>query len=165
MKIYLSKYWWLNSFIMIFLIVFIVIGAVIFCAWSRDREDYIVILCAASWVLVAIGILFLTKRLLAYTIVGENQIKEFSVFSKELCTVKTSDAVYYEILPLIVGVFCTEKFIVLSDAPFASYHYRGFFRLLELCKYIDKNGSQIILPYNNGQIINQFGSSKLHRIG
>ena len=61
-------------------------------------------------------------------------------------TIELNKVVYYEILQLRVGVYKSERFIVISNTPFESLNkYKG---LAELCKQLDKSNIQVIVPYN-----------------
>ena len=69
MKIYLSKCWRQSYCVELGLIIFLVVFLVIFCIWSHDREDYIMILLVLFQILVLVGLLFASKRTATYAII------------------------------------------------------------------------------------------------
>lgn len=150
MKIYLSDYWRKNSLFNLCLIILIIVGTVIFCAWSRDSEDYIMIICSAWFVLVLSSILLCSKRFLTYIIVGTNQVHSYSIFNKRLCTVDTTTPTYYAIFKTSQGFLCVKQFIALSNKPFQYQPVYGISRVRFIQHYNMK--VQIVLPYNEKTI-------------
>ena len=72
MKIYLSKYWRINSLVNFCVMIFIIVGTVLFCVWSNDSEDYIMVLAASLYVLILGCILVGSKRFHTYVIVEKH---------------------------------------------------------------------------------------------
>lgn len=118
MKIYLSKYWIQSSLFIICLMLFLIVGSVLFCVWSNDREDYIMVLCAAWFVLMLGCVLLCSKRFLTYATIEKHEIHSYSLFSKKLCTLTTTNQIYYAIFTTPQGVLSKNKFIALSNEMF-----------------------------------------------
>ena len=112
MKIYLSKCWRQSYCVELGLIIFLVVFLVIFCIWSHDREDYIMILLVLFQILVLVGLLFASKRTATYAIIEPDEIHSYSFFSKKLCTVvTTTKPVYYAIFKTPVEGRWRDQFI------------------------------------------------------
>ncbi len=147
MKIYLSKYWRQSSLFILCLMVLIVIGVVFFCLWSRDREDYIMVLCGAWFEFVLGCILLCSKRFLTYAVVERHQIHSYSLFSKKLCTINTAAPVYYALFSSPQGAFGIGRFIVISNAPFVYQATYGRAKVRFIQHY--NMAKQIVLPFND----------------
>ena len=72
--------------------------------------------------------------------------------------------IYYEILPLVEGTNSKQDFIVLSNLTFKSFQKKGVFGLAKICKLIDANGEQVIMPFNNQYISNLLNVDKCYKI-
>lgn len=76
--------------------------------------------------------------------------------------------VYYEVLPLIEGMYSVKEFIILSNFPFEPYKSRGNKRkllgLAKVCKEIDVGGKQIIMPYKNEYVSDFLNGSICYKI-
>lgn len=129
MKIYLSKYWRQNSLFILCLMILLIGALVFFCIWSNDREDYIMVLCAAWCVFILGCILVCSKRFLTYAIVEKHEIHSYSFFSKKLCT---------------------KRFIVLSNEPFEYQATYGAAKVRFIQHY--NMAKQMVLPYNEQTI-------------
>ena len=156
MKIYLSKYWRQSYFSYLVTIICIVVFVVVFCIWSHDREDYIMILGALPWILTEVGPLVAAKRTATYAIIEPDEIHSYSFFSKKLCTVATTTKpVYYVIFKTPVAGVWRDQFIALSNEPFEYrdiYVYmRGMYRARFIMSY--DMAKQVILPYNEQTIL------------
>lgn len=80
MKIYLSNYWRQTGYLLLVSIIFIILGTIVFCIWSNDREDYIFVLCSAYFILVLTGIFLCSKRFLTYIIIDNKKLNRFHSF-------------------------------------------------------------------------------------
>lgn len=138
MKIYLSKYWIADHISMACLYVVVVVSAVLFCIEYRDDDNTPVIICA----LVFIGITYY----LDYVEVSNNQFTQCSFSGKRKRAVNSDEPIYYQIVPLIEGVYSRADFIVLSNQEFSPY--RNGSGLAAVCKEASAKGNQIIMPYN-----------------
>lgn len=90
-------------------------------------------------------------------------------FKKEKMSYVNLDAdVYYETLPLIEGMYSVKKFIILSNLPFESYQKTSqkgrLIGLAKVCKSVDANKRQVIMPYTNQYIHNLLDISMGHEI-
>lgn len=146
MKIYLSKYWRQSSILSFCVIIFSVAGLIAFCIWSNDKEDYIMVLCVAVYVLMLGGILLGSKRFLTYAIIEKNQIHSYSFFSKKLCVISTEKPVYYAIFSTPQGGRIA-KFIVISNELFEYRDTYGFAKVRFIQHY--DMAKQVVLPYND----------------
>ncbi len=160
MKIYLSNYWRQTGYLLLVSIVFIILGTIVFCIWSNDREDYIFVLCSAYFILVLTGIFLCSKRFLTYIIIDNKEIKSFSFFSRELCSVSTERKIYYTIFSTPQGVKRAE-FIAISNEPFIYQETFGFAKVRFIQHY--NTAKQIIIPYNF-QILQLLDVDKWERI-
>lgn len=146
MKIYLSKYWRQTGYLILGLIIFIIIGTIAFCIWSNDSEDYIFVLCSIYFILVLTGISLCSKRFLTYIIIDNKEIKSFSFFSRNLCSVSTEKIIYYTIFSTPQGNN-RAKFIVISNEPFSYQETYGLAKVRFIQHY--DTSKQIVLPYNS----------------
>lgn len=160
MKIYLSKYWRQSSILSFCVIIFLVVGLVAFCIWSNDKEDYIMVLCVAVYVLILGCILLGSKRFLTYAIIEKNQIHSYSFFSKELCVISNEKPVYYAIFNTPQGGKIA-KFIVISNELFEYRDTYGVAKVRFIQHY--DMAKQVVLPYND-QVIKLLNFDDWHRI-
>ena len=147
MKIYLSKYWRQSSLCVLCLIIVLVVGLLLFRIWSNSEEDYIMVICVTWFVLVLGCILFCSKRFLTYAIIEKHQIHAYSFFSKELCTIRTTDPIYYALFTTPQGVKSQSEFIALSNEPFEYQATYGIAKVRFIQHY--NLAKQIVLPYND----------------
>ena len=156
MKIYLSKCWRQSYCVELGLIIFLVVFLVIFCIWSHDREDYIMILLVLFQILVLVGLLFASKRTVTYAIIEPDEIHSYSFFSKKLCTVvTTTKPVYYAIFKTPVEGTWRDQFIALSNEPFEYRDIYVYMRGMHRARFIMSYdmAKQVILPYNEQTIL------------
>ena len=119
MKIYLSKYWIADHISLVCVEVVIVVATAAFCIEYRDEENILLIICS----LVLIGITYYVQSrviyLLDYVEVSNNQFTQYSFSGKRKRAVNSDEPIYYQIVPLIEGVYSRADFIVLllSDVP------------------------------------------------
>ena len=145
MKIYLSKYWRINSLVNFCVMIFIIVGTVLFFVWSNDSEDYIMVLAASLYVLILGCILVGSKRFHTYVIVEKHEIYSYSLFSKKLCTITTTNPIYYAVFTTPQGLN-TSKFIALSNEPFEYQTTYGVAKVRFIQHY--NMEKIIVLPYN-----------------
>lgn len=150
MKIYLSKYWRQNALFIFCLMILLIVASVFFCVWSNDREDYIIVLCVAWCVLILGCILVCSKRFLTYVIFKNYEIHSYSYFSKKLCTITTTNPIYYKIFTTPQGLLNKNEYIVLSNELFEYKETYGFAKVRFIQHY--NMSKQIILPYNEQTI-------------
>lgn len=62
------------------------------------------------------------------------------------CTIDSDTPIYYQIVSLVEGTFSRADFIVLSAQEFSPYQNGN--GLAKVCKEVNANGNQIIMPYN-----------------
>lgn len=160
MKIYLSKYWRQSSILSFCVIIFLVVGLAAFCIWSNDKEDYIMVLCVALYVLILGCILLGSKRFLTYAIIEKKQIHSYSFFSRELCVISTEKPVYYSIFNSPQGGK-TARFIAVSNELFEYRDTYGFAKV-RFIQHYDMH-KQIVLPYND-QVMRLLDFDNWHRI-
>ena len=146
MKIYLSNYWRKSSIFTICLSAIIAVATVVFCIWSYDEEDYILIIGAAFFILLFACLQLSTLKLLDYVEVSNNQFVMYSVKGKRKCAIDSDSPIYYQIVSLVEGAFSKTDFIVLSAQEFSPFQNGS--GLVKVCKEVNANGNQIIMPYN-----------------
>jgi hypothetical protein len=124
----------------------VVVATVVFCIEYRDEENILLIICS----LVLIGITYYVQSrviyLLDYVEVSNNQFTQCSFSGKRKRAVNSDEPIYYQIVPLIEGVYSRADFIVLSNQEFLPY--RNGSGLGTVCKEASAKGNQIIMPYN-----------------
>lgn len=147
LKIYLSFYWRRSFFALIAFFAVIVIGTVIFCLWSRNREDYVFVLCSLCFIIVGLVAVFCSKRFLTYALCNNQQICSFSFFNKKLCTVETEKPVYYAVFKTPKAYRSVEQFIALSNEPFLYQDTYGKAKV-RFIKHYDMQ-KVVLLPYNS----------------
>ena len=143
------------------LMIFLIAATVFFCAWSRDREDYIMVLCVTWWVFILACILVCSKRFLTYVIVEKDEIHSYSFFSRELCTVTTANPTYYAVFTTPQGMLSTKKFVALSNEPFEYQVTYGVAKVRFIQHYNMKK--QIVLPYDD-EVISLLNFDDFHKI-
>lgn len=164
MRIYLSNYWKKNCIFSAVIVSIIIIATVMFCVWSHDREDYILIAGSLFFVFLICYMIFISMKLVRYVVKDKQQFIMYSFVGKKISSLNLETEIYYEVLPLTEGMFSKQDFIVLSNTPFMSYRSNHFICLSKICKSIDKHGNQIIMPYNKQYITNLFDISAWHKI-
>ncbi len=87
-----------------------------------------------------------TIYILDYVEVSNNQFTQCSFSGKRKRAVNSDEPIYYQIVPLIEGVFLRADFIVLSNQEF--FPYRNGSGIATVCKEASAKGNQIIMPYN-----------------
>lgn len=164
MRIYLSSYWKKNCISIIIIVSLIIISTTFFCIWSKDSEDYILIACSGFFVILLCDLLLTSMKLVRYVVKDKQQLIMCSFGGKKIASLNLDTEIYYEVLPLIEGTYSKQEFIVLSNLPFVSYGSKDDRKLAKICKSIDKNGNQIIMPYGNHDTMNLLDVSTWHRI-
>ena len=150
MKIYLSKYWNNNSIFMLVMIALIIICTVIFCALMPDEENYILVILVALFGALQCFLLSLSLKLVRYVAVEDNFLVMYSFAGKRLSSIDLNSKTYFKIFHLLEGVFSARDFLVISNSYIdLPKKVKG---LAELCKLVDANKDQIILPYDNPYI-------------
>lgn len=145
MKIYLSDYWRKNFVFNLCCVILIVLGTIIFCLWSRDKEDYIFTIFSLFPAVPLIAILLSSKRFLTYVRIEDNKIISYSFRNKKLCVVNTHCEVYYSLFISPQGLLGTAEFIAISNEPFKCQDDLNPLKKRFITRY-DMN-KQIILPY------------------
>lgn len=130
--------------------ILLIFASVFFCVWSNDREYYIIVLCVAWYVLILGCILVCSKRFLTYVTFKNYEIHSYSFFSKELCTITTTNPIYYKIFTTPQGLLNKNEYIVLSNEQFEYQETYGFAKVRFIQHY--NMSKQIILPYNEQTI-------------
>lgn len=168
MKVYLSKYWNKSCIFSVFIISLAIIFTLLFCIAYPDEEMYILILCLLVYVLIYCYLLYISLKLIRYIIKENRQVTMYSFPKRKMSSLNLDAEVYYEVLPLIEGMYSVKKFIILSNFPFEPYKNRSNKRkllgLAKVCKEIDVDGKQIIMPYKNEYVSNLLNGSTCYKI-
>ena len=157
MSVYLSSYWKKNILVGLVINFMIIISSIVFCAWSNDKEDYVLVSCSLFFVLLLSYLMFLSMKLIRYVTIKNQDLIMCSFYGKQISSINLESDVYYEILPLIEGTYSRASFIIISNTPFVSYRERGFTGLMATCKSLDANGNQVIMPYKDQYTLNIIG--------
>ena len=147
MRIDLSKKWQQSRSLLLSLIAVISVGTAVFCIWSSNKEDYIMCICAAWFVLVAACLVIFSRRLCTYAVIEESHIQSFLPTSQILCTISTTDAVYYAIFTSPEGSAHGKEFIAISNSPFEYQETYGIAKVRFLQHY--DMAKQIVLPFDD----------------
>ena len=145
MKIYLSKYWIADHISLVCVEVAVVVATVVFCIEYRDA-DIIMIIGSLAYIGITYYVQSRVIYLLDYVEVSNNQFTQYSFSGKRKRAVNSDEPIYYQIVPLIEGVYSRADFIVLSSQEFSPY--RNGSGLAAVCKEASAKGNQIIMPYN-----------------
>jgi len=145
MKIYLSKYWIADHISLVCVEVAVVVATVVFCIKFRDA-DIIMIIGSLAYIGITYYVQSRVIYLLDYVEVSNNQFTQCSFSGKRKRAVNSDEPIYYQIVPLIEGVYSRADFIVLSNQEFSPY--RNGSGLAAVCKEASAKGNQIIMPYN-----------------
>lgn len=145
MKIYLSKYWIADHISLVCVEVAVVVATVVFCIEYRDA-DIIMIIGSLVYIGSVSYVQSKTIYILDYVEVSNNQFTQCSFSGKRKRAVNSDEPIYYQIVPLIEGVYSRADFIVLSNQEFLPY--RNGSGLAAVCKEASAKGNQIIMPYN-----------------
>lgn len=133
---------------MICLSAIIAAATAVFCIQSYDEEDYILIIGALFFVILSFCLQLNALKLLDYVEVSDNQFVMYSVSGIRKCTIDSDTPIYYQIVSLVEGTFSRADFIVLSAQEFSTYQNGN--GLAKVCKEVNANENQIIMPYNKG---------------
>lgn len=144
MKIYLSKYWIADHISLVCVEVAVVVATVVFCIEYRDAD--IIIIGSLVYIGSVSYVQSKTIYILDYVEVSNNQFTQCSFSGKRKRAVNSDEPIYYQIVPLIEGVYSRADFIVLSNQEFSPY--RNGSGLAAVCKEASAKGNQIIMPYN-----------------
>ncbi|MGN0487180.1 MAG: hypothetical protein ACI4GB_08090 [Acutalibacteraceae bacterium] len=147
MKLYLSKYWKDTCMFGFFIILMIIVSTISFCIWSHDDEDYLLIIGALIFISIFGYLMYVSLKLVRYTITENEKVTMYSFNGNQLCSIDLDKDVYYEVLTLIEGAYSKKKFIIISNERFDPYRKSTDIGLAKICKLIDINKKQIILPY------------------
>lgn len=164
MRIYLSNYWIKSCIFSISVAFIIIVSTVIFCVWSHDEEDYILIIGSLFFVFLLGYLINISLKLVRYVIVENRQLVMYSFRKKKISSLNLDADIYYEILSLNEGTYSGQDFIIFSNLPFESFQKRGAFGLAKICKTIDTNENQVIMPFREQYISNLFNFSLCHKI-
>lgn len=145
MKIYLSKCWIADHISLVCVEVAVVVATVVFCIKYRDA-DIIMIIGSLAYIGLTYYVQSRVIYLLDYVEVSNNQFTQYSFSGKRKRAVNSDEPIYYQIVPLIEGVYSRADFIVLSNQEFSPY--RNGSGLAAVCKEASAKGNQIIMPYN-----------------
>lgn len=148
MKKYLSSYWKRSCLFCVFIIVATIVTTAIFCSWSSDKEDYILILCVSLFILVLAYLMKTILIVIRYTETIDDIILMHIFGKHEAVQISLSSTVYYEVITLIESASTLLRCVVLSNEPFEPYKKVSVLKLMPVCKSIDKNNKQIIMPYD-----------------
>lgn len=150
MKFYVSSYWKRCVIFGTAMILAIFISTLIFCAWSRDSEDYIIIIGAAIFIIIIGYLTVLSLRLVRYITKDGNQMTMHSFCGRKMSSVNLELDVYYEICNMAEGTHKKQDFMIVSNTPFESYQKYGYNGLSKVCRAIDEKRDQIIIPCEKG---------------
>ena len=150
MKVYVSSYWRRCVVFNIAMILIILAATLIFGAWSRDSEDYILIIGAAIFIIIIGYLTAVSLRLVRYITKDGNQMTMHSFCGKKLSSVNLESDVYYEICNMAEGTHKKQDFMIVSNTPFRSYQKYGYNGLSKVCRAIGEKGDQIIIPCGKG---------------
>lgn len=149
MRKYLSKYWVRSCAFCILVVLIIVNAAILFCFRSYSGEDYILIIGLLFFALIFSYLLRISLIMVRYTKKIGNRLIMYSHRSSVICQLFLEQNVYYEIMTLTESTSTTLCCVILSNERFDSYQKHGEPKLATVCKSIDKNGRQIIIPYDD----------------
>lgn len=147
MKLYLSKYWKDTCMFGCFIILMLIVSAISFCIWSHDAEDYLIIIGTLIFISIFGYLMHVSIKLVRYTITENEKVTMYSYNGNQLCSIDLDKDIYYEVLTLIEGTYSKKKFIIISNERFDPYRKSTNIGLGKICKSIDTNKKQIILPY------------------
>ncbi len=164
MKIYLSSYWKKSCVFCAIFVAIVVVSTVMFCIWSQDKEDYVLIIGSLLFIFLFGYLINTSLKLVRYIKVENNNLVMYSFCKKAMCAINLEAVVYYEILPLIESAYTKKEYIILSNFPFESFQKRSAEGLAKICKLIDTNGNQIISPFNNQFSSNLLNIDKYYKI-
>lgn len=132
---------------MLAMIAFIIVCTVSFCVLLPDKENYILVILSSTFVVLQCFLLSLMLKLVRYVVMEDNFLVMYSFAGKKQAFVDGNSKTYFKIFHLIEGSFSTRDFVVISNSYIdLPKEVKG---LAELCKLVDKNKGQIILPYDN----------------
>lgn len=135
---------------MLVMIALIIVCTVIFCALMPDEENYVLMILVALFVALQCFLLSLMLKLVRYVVEEDNFLVMYSFNGKKQAFVDENSKTYFKIFHLIEGSFSTRDFVVMSNSYIdLPKEVKG---LAELCKLVDANKDQIILPYDNPYI-------------
>ncbi len=171
MKTYLLKHWNANFIFGIMMIIAAIILTALFCILYPDRENYILIIGLSGYFAAFGAVICIASKLVRYITEENGQLVMYSLRKKKKGYLNTHEDIYYEILTLTEGMYCVNKFVVLSNVPFESYKRRSkkkaYFGLGlgTVCRLAEADGRQIVLPYEHSRVSSLLSSEKCHIVG
>ncbi len=149
MRKYLSKYWVRSCSFCILVVLIIVTTTILFFFHSYSGEDYILIIGSLFFALVFAFLIRISLIMVRYTKKAGNRLIMYSHRNRIICELFLEQNVYYEIMTLIESTSTTLHCVILSNERFDSYQEHGESKLAAVCKSVDRNGRQIIIPYDD----------------
>lgn len=149
MRKYLSKYWVRSCSFCILVVLIIVVATIAFCIQSYSDEDYILIIDVLFFALVSAYVIRISLIMVRYTKTAGNRLIMYSYRNRISCELFLDQNVYYEIMILVESTSTTLHCVILSNERFDSYQEHGESKLATVCKSVDRNGKQIIIPYDD----------------
>lgn len=148
MKTYLSKYWIINSLLLLGMVLLVIVAAAIFCVLYPSEENYIIILGVLFYVLLYAYLLSISIKLIRYVVEEENGLVMYSFFGKKLASVDLNSKIYLKKCSVLEGILSKREFLLLSNAPINIF-CQPLKGLAQLCKVVDLSADVVILPYPN----------------
>lgn len=164
MRIYLSNRWKVNCIVGVLIILAMTISTAVVCIVMPDEENYILVICTFFFTALFCYLIFKSASLVKYVIKENRTLVMYSFAKKRLTSLCLDSDIYYEVVPLIDGMFSKQDFIVLSNLTFESFRRNKVLGLAQVCKAIEERGNQIIMPYSNQYIFGLADISAWHKI-
>lgn len=154
MKIYVSKYWQINTLVFIILECLGIIGISSMCIpdLKEGRIDIVSLAYGFGTVALVAFLLFRMRNVMQYVIIGSGYAVTHTVTGKTVCQVCLNKPFYCIVVTLVVAVGRTQQFILLSNDTIDTDLIQGISGLATLCNNINKVKTQVLLPYNQKTI-------------
>lgn len=149
MKNFLSQYWKRSCIFSVFITLIIIVTTIVFLIGSYSGEDYVLIICSLIFILVFALLIRISLIMVRYTRIKDDKLAMYSYRNKIICEISLEQDVYYEIMLLTESTYTSLQCAVLSNERFDSYKEYGELKLATVCKSVDGNGRQIIMPYDD----------------
>ena len=164
MKKYLSRYWIGNCIIAICAVAALIIWALVSFIDDPYKEDSIIFIVIVVLIFVFVaGIIINAAKLYIRYVQEENEYLVMrSIRNKKLSSVKLTDDIYYEILPMKESGYSGKTYIILSNQTFESFQKRRINGIGKACKLIDSHGNLVIMRYDEQYVQNILNKSKRH---
>ena len=152
MTVYLSDYWRVqNKFTVFWGVPWIFFGVFFFDKNNLRESIFILLVCCYPLVCMVFLQIYSDKLIVKKISFSSDLIVMTSKKNRNI-SVDLSKSVYFQIVKSMVGKCRSEEFIILSNDKFEALSKKDSSGIGGVCKFIDKDKTKIVAPYNEKTI-------------